>query len=100
MGVKDPYIEVGLLEYPTPHSVCGDIEPRPILTVSGSSRELVGRHWLQVWFDAHLTTYFCEKIGHEIANLVLPNGRKPSFGTRECMVYGVVVTAVTFGWEV
>ena len=46
MGVKDPYIKVGLLESPTPHSVCGDIEPCPILTVSGSSRELVGSCWL------------------------------------------------------
>jgi len=52
-----------------------------------------------VWFNTHLTTYFREQIGREIANLVVPNGGKPSFGTRECMVYGVVVTAVTFGWE-
>ena len=81
MGVKDPYIEVGLLESFTPHSLCGDIKPRPILTVSDSSRELVGSCWLQVGFNAHLTTYFCEQIGHEITNLVVPNGGKPSFGT-------------------
>ena len=55
---------------------------------------------MHVWFDAHLTTYFCEKIGSEIASLIVPNGGKPSFGIWEYMVYEVVVTIVTFGWEV
>ena len=64
--VEDSYIKVSLFESPTPHSICGDIEPRPILRVGRDSRELVGCCWLQVWFDAHLTAYFCEKIGCEI----------------------------------
>ena len=31
VGVEDPYIKVSLLESPTSHSVCRDIEPRPFL---------------------------------------------------------------------
>ena len=75
---------VHLLKSPTPHSVCRDVQPRPVLWVGSCSRWLVWHSWLQVRFDAHFITYFCEEVGHEIVNFIVPDGGKTFLGTWEC----------------
>ena len=79
MGVEDLYTFSNLPPH-TPFAEMSSLAPFCELAVA-CSRWLVRHSWLQVRFNAHFITYFCEEVGHEFVNFIVPDGGKTSLGT-------------------
>ena len=79
------YIKVDFLESLTPHSICGDIQPLPILRVGGGSRELVGCFWRQVWFDAYYVRRLA--VGDRESHCAWRRETLQRVGGRRCCCY-------------